>query len=221
MNTSIFQVAGPVMIGPSSSHTAGAAKIGRMAGQIVNWDFDEVTFGLHGSFAKTGKGHGTDKALLAGALGIHEDDERLADSYEMAAEAGITFGFYQEDIDGAHENSVIITFYKEGGLKCQIQGASVGGGNIRIDKIDGYDIGISGELPTIFIKQRDEKGVIGHIATTLADHGINIATMRVSRSRKREEAICVIEIDDKITVDAAERLKEHPYIEFVRLISDF
>lgn len=219
MNTSIFQVAGPIMIGPSSSHTAGAAKIGRIARQIVNADFDKVTFGLHGSFDKTGKGHGTDKALLAGVIGIREDDERISKSFEIAKLKGINFKFYSVELDGAHENSVIITFYKNGDITSEIQGSSIGGGNIRIEKIDGYDIGISGNLPTIFVKQDDQKGVISYVATVLADNDINIATMKVSRVQKSEDAICVIEIDDAINNSILKKLKEHSHIQLVRLIA--
>ncbi|QAT43878.1 L-serine ammonia-lyase, iron-sulfur-dependent subunit beta [Aminipila luticellarii] len=219
MNTSIFQVAGPVMIGPSSSHTAGAAKIGRIARQIVNGDFDRVTFGLYGSFDKTGKGHGTDKALLAGVMGIREDDERISKSFELAEQDNLEFEFYSVDLPGAHENSVIITFYKNGEIRSRIQGASVGGGNVRIVKIDGYEIGISGELPTIFVKQNDQKGVISHVATILADNGINIATMKVSRMQKKQDAICVIEIDDSIDEEILNQLKAHPYIQIVRFIA--
>lgn len=219
MNTSIFQVAGPIMIGPSSSHTAGAAKIGRISRQIVNGDFNKVTFGLHGSFDKTGKGHGTDKALLAGVLGIREDDENISKSFELAKAAGIEFEFYSVELEGAHENTVVITFYKNGEFKTKIQGASIGGGNIRLQKIDGYEIGISGNLPTIFVKQDDQKGVISHVATILADNGINIATMKVSRVQKSEDAICVIEIDDAVTDDILQKLKTHPNIQLVRLIA--
>nr|WP_315020605.1 L-serine ammonia-lyase, iron-sulfur-dependent subunit beta [uncultured Aminipila sp.] len=219
MNTSIFQVAGPIMIGPSSSHTAGAARIGRISRQIINADFDKVTFGLYGSFDKTGKGHGTDKALLAGVIGIREDDENISKSFELAKAAGIEFEFYSVELDGAHENTVIITFYKNGNIKTKIQGASIGGGNIRIEKIDGYEIGISGNLPTIFVKQDDQKGVISHVATILADNGINIATMKVSRVQKSEDAICVIEIDDAVNDDILQKLKEHPHIQLVTLIA--
>lgn len=206
------------MIGPSSSHTAGAAKIGRLARQIANADFDKVTFGLHGSFDKTGKGHGTDKALLAGVLGIKEDDENISKSFELAEKAKIEFEFYTVELEGAHENSVVITFYKGGSITTRIQGASVGGGNIRIDKIDGYQIGISGSLPTIFVKQDDQKGVISHVATVLADNNINIATMKVSRVQKSEDAVCVIEIDDSVDNKILQKLGEHPHIQFVRLI---
>ena len=219
MNVSIFQVAGPIMIGPSSSHTAGAAKIGRIARQIVSADFDKVTFGLHGSFDKTGKGHGTDKALLAGVMGIHEDDERISNSFELAKEANLDFTFYSVDLEGAHENSVVVTFYKNGEETAVIQASSIGGGNIRVDKIDGYDIGISGTLPTIFVKQDDQKGVISHVATILAENNINVATMKVSRSQKNKDAFCIIEIDEDVTPEILEMLRDYEHIKFVRLIA--
>ena len=218
MNTSIFQVAGPIMIGPSSSHTAGAAKIGKVARQIVNADFDSVKFGLFGSFDKTGKGHGTDRALLAGVLGLSEYDERIPMSFEIAHAQGLEFEFHSVELEDAHENTAIITFFKDGKQRLEIQAASTGGGNIRIDKIDGYEIGANGTLPTIFVRQNDQKGVISHVTTILADNDINVATMKVSRSNKSEEAICVIEIDDTINADIVEKLKDYEHIRSVRLI---
>ena len=218
MNTSIFQVAGPIMIGPSSSHTAGAAKIGKMARQIVNADFDSVKFGLFGSFDKTGKGHGTDRALLAGVLGLSEYDERIPMSFEIAHAQGLEFEFHSVELEDAHENTAIINFFKDGKQRLEIQAASTGGGNIRIDKIDGYEIGVNGTLPTIFVRQNDQKGVISHVTTILADNDINVATMKVSRSNKSEEAICVIEIDDTINADIVEKLKDYEHIRSVRLI---
>lgn len=219
MHTSIFQVAGPVMIGPSSSHTAGAAKIGRIAGQIAGGDFQKVTFGLYGSFDKTGKGHGTDRALLAGVMGIREDDERIPQAFDIARDRGLDFEFYTADLDGAHENTAVITFYRSGKQIAEIQASSIGGGNIRIDKIDGYSVGISGTLPTVFVRQDDREGVISHVATVLAENGINIATMKVSRAQKSKEAICVIEVDDQVTPEVFEKLKHHEHIKEVKLIA--
>lgn len=219
MNTSIFDVAGPIMVGPSSSHTAGAARIGKIAGQVANCDFDSVSFGLYGSFDKTGKGHGTDKALLAGVMGYEPDNEEIPRAFDLARERGIVYEFYSVDIENAHENTAIITFFKAGKEVSRIQASSIGGGNIRIDKIDGYDVGISGNLTTIFVSQDDQKGVISHVATVLAYNDINIATMKVSRSQKSKDAVCVIEIDDNIGEKVLEELAEHPNIKFVRLIA--
>lgn len=219
MNVSIFDVAGPVMVGPSSSHTAGAARIGKIARQIVNEDFDAVTFGLFGSFDKTGKGHGTDRALLAGVMGYEPDDEEISHAFEIAGKIGLDYKFYSIDLEDAHENTTLITFYKNGKQVSEIQASSIGGGNIRVDKIDGYNVGINGTLNTIFVSQNDQKGVISHVATVLADNNINIATMKVSRSQKSKDAICVIEIDGCVDEQLLEELGKHPHIKFVRLIA--
>jgi len=217
MSVSIFQVAGPIMIGPSSSHTAGAARLGRIAAKLVD-DFDFVSFGLYGSFAKTGKGHGTDKALLAGVMGIREDDEALSNSYAIADDAKIGYEFYNAELPGIHENSVRIAFYKNDELLCKVHGSSLGGGEVRISRINGYEVELSGNLPTIFVRQQDKRGVISHITTVLADGGINIATMKVSRKNRSEEATCVIEVDDLIEEEILKKIENNPNIYAVKFI---
>lgn len=218
MNTSIFTVAGPIMIGPSSSHTAGAAKLGRVAKQIVGREFNRVEFYLHGSFEKTGKGHGTDRALLAGVMGICEDDERLPNSFEIAKERGIDFSFDSITLENSHENAVRIIFYMDNEKLSQIEGASIGGGEILITKINGYDVKIRGNLTTIFVRQNDKKGVISHIARILNDNDINIATMNVSRSAKAADAMCIVEVDGDISQEVAEALADYKEIKFVKII---
>lgn len=217
MGVSIFQVAGPVMIGPSSSHTAGAARLGRIAAKLAG-DFDFVSFGLHGSFAKTGKGHGTDKALLAGVMGIREDDEAIANAYAIADKANIGYEFHDVELTAIHENSVRIGFYKNGDLLCKVDGSSLGGGEVMISRIDGYEVELSGNLPTIFIRQLDTRGVLSHITTVLAEGGINIATMKVSRKNRSEEATCVIEVDDVIEAGLLKKIENNPNIYTVRFI---
>lgn len=217
MSVSIFQVAGPIMVGPSSSHTAGAARLARIAAKLAD-DFDSVSFGLHGSFAKTGKGHGTDKALLAGVMGIREDDEALANAYAIADERKVGYEFHEVELSGIHENSVRISFYKNDELMSTIDGSSLGGGEVRISRIDGYEVEISGNLPTIFIRQQDKRGVISHITTVLADGGINIATMKVSRKNRSEEATCVIEVDDVIEEEILKKIEGNSNIYAVRFI---
>ena len=218
MNTSIFTVAGPIMIGPSSSHTAGAAKLGRVAKQIVGREFNRVEFYLHGSFEKTGKGHGTDRALLAGVMGICEDDERLPNSFEIAKERGIDFSFDSITLENSHENAVRIIFYMDNEKLSQIEGASIGGGEILITKINGYDVKLRGNLTTIFVRQNDKKGVISHIARILNDNDINIATMNVSRSAKAADAMCIVEVDGDISQEVAEALADYKEIKFVKII---
>lgn len=217
MGVSIFRVAGPIMIGPSSSHTAGAARLARIAAKLAD-DFDFVSFGLHGSFAKTGKGHGTDKALLAGAMGIREDDEAIADAYEIADKNRLGYEFHEVELPGAHENTVRITFYQNGQQLCEVDGSSLGGGEVRISRIDGYEVELSGNLPTIFIRQLDTRGVLSHITTVLAEGGINIATMKVSRKNRSEEATCVIEVDDVIKAELLRKIENNPNIYAVKFI---
>ncbi len=217
MGASIFQVAGPVMIGPSSSHTAGAARLARIAAKLAD-DFDFVSFGLHGSFAKTGKGHGTDKALLAGVMGIREDDEAIAQAYSIADKANLGYEFHEVELPEIHENSVRISFYRNGELLCKVDGSSLGGGAVQISRIDGYDVEVSGNLPTLFIRQQDKRGVLSHITTVLAENGINIATMKVSRKSRSEEATCVIEVDDVIGEDILKKIESNPDIYAVKFI---
>lgn len=217
MGVSIFQVAGPIMIGPSSSHTAGAARLGRIAAKLAD-DFDFVSFGLHGSFAKTGKGHGTDKALLAGVMGIREDDEAIADAYAIADKTGIGYEFHETVLPSIHENSVRISFYKNDKLLCKVDGSSLGGGAVLISRIDGYEVELSGNLPTIFIRQLDTRGVLSHITTVLAEGGINIATMKVSRKNRSEEATCVIEVDDAVKEEILRKIESSPNIYAVKFI---
>lgn len=219
MNISIFQVAGPVMIGPSSSHTAGAVKLGRIASQLVTKEFDAVTFGLHGSFAKTGAGHGTDRALVAGVLGLMEDDENISKAFELAKKRNLKFEFYTIELEGMHENSVRITFYQGEQILSVIEGSSLGGGEIVISKIDGYKTEVKDDYPTLFIRQRDKEGVISYITTILANNKINIATMKVSRMQKKEDATCVIEIDDKISKDIIAQLEQSADILSVNAIN--
>ena len=217
MSVSIFQVAGPIMIGPSSSHTAGAARLGRIAAKLVD-SFDFVSFGLHGSFAKTGKGHGTDKALLAGVMGIREDDEDISNAFSIADDAKLNYEFHDVELTGIHENSVRIAFYKNDQLMCKVDGSSLGGGEVLISRIDGYEVDLSGNLPAIFIRQQDKPGVLSHITTVLAECGVNIATMKVSRKNKSEDATCVIEVDDVIEEGLLKKIKSNPNIFTVKLI---
>ena len=198
-NYSVFDILGPVMIGPSSSHTAGAARLGKVARYIAGKDFKTVTFYLHGSFAKTYKGHGTDRALVAGILGMEPHDERLRNSLAIAEQMGLSINFIEADLGYVHPNSVRILFEKNDGELTQVTGSSIGGGNIVITSIDGYFVEFTGEYATLFIRHIDKKGVISKVTTVLAQHEINIATMKVSRKDKGEEASMIIESDHPIS----------------------
>ncbi len=219
MNISLFDVLGPVMIGPSSSHTAGAAKLARVARIIAQKPFHRVRFGLHGSFAKTGLGHGTQLALLAGALGLSEDDEHLANAERLAQQAGLSYEFYEVELEDAHENTAVITFFCDDGTTVQVIGCSVGGGRIKITEIDGLPANIRAESPTLLITQNDRPGVVGAVSGALAESGLNIAIMRVSRETKGDVANCVIETDGSIGDELVERIRRLPNIRSVRAIN--
>ena len=218
MNISIFDVIGPIMVGPSSSHTAGAARLAKIANDICYKPFYKVTFGLHGSFAETGLGHGTDKALLAGTLGFLADDERLKDAYEYARLQGIKYEFYETDLGDVHENTCLITFYNTDGTKSEVQGSSIGGGRILITKLDGADTERTAEQPTIVIRQQDKRGVINSVTQLLAWQGINIAVMRLSRDDKGGTATTVIETDEVFPEHIKPLLEQLDGVNEVRLI---
>ncbi len=219
MNISIFDVTGPVMIGPSSSHTAGAVQLARAAAVIVGGRFSHVRFSLHGSFAKTGRGHGTDKALVAGILGLKADDEQLKDSFALAAERGITVSFDEAELDNMHDNSVCITFTLPDGSTRRITGSSIGGGQILIRKLDDLDVELSVNAPTLVITQHDKRGVISDISRVLADNDINIGVMKLSRSGKGQIAVCVIETDSALTPALVDCLRAQKHVISVQALN--
>lgn len=196
------------MIGPSSSHTAGAAKLSYAARTMLDKPFSHVSFGLHGSFAKTYKGHGTDIALVAGALGIRENDERLRQAFQIARESGITYDFYEVELENAHENTVVITFTLEDGVKVEVVGASIGGGEILICKIQGFETELSMHASTLLIRHYDRVGTISEITKVLAEEDINIGVMTLNRKTKGEDACCTIETDSFLTKNVVDKLKE-------------
>ena len=207
MDISIFDVLGPVMIGPSSSHTAGAARLARISALIVGKSFHRVTFGLHGSFARTYKGHGTDRALLAGVQGIREDDEQLAKAYELAASRRLDFEFYEVELENVHENSVLLTFYCDDGSVQEIIGSSIGGGQIVICRINTFETEVSAQSDTLIISHYDHKGVISRITGLLSEADVNIAVMKLNRRSKGDMAFCMIETDDPVPPEIVERIR--------------
>ena len=183
----VFDIIGPVMIGPSSSHTAGG-----IAGTVEELERAEIL--LHGSFAKTYKGHGTDKALIAGIMGMKPDDARLRSSFELAEQAGLSFEITTGHLEDAHPNTAQITLYGEDS-QVSVQGASVGGGNILINRINGMAVEISGQFTTLIVLHRDAPGTIAHVTELLGSNGINIANFRLAREQKGGTAVMTIEID--------------------------
>jgi L-serine dehydratase len=205
---SVFDVLGPVMIGPSSSHTAGAARLGKVARGIAGEDFNGVTFYLHGSFAKTYRGHGTDKALVAGILGMETHDERLRYSMDIAKEKGIKIEFVETDLGDEHPNTVKMVFHKNDGSDVEITGSSIGGGNIIITNINGDKVEFTGMFPTIIVRQIDAKGVLNKITSIMAKNDINIATMKVTRRAKGKEAVSILEADNNIPDSVVEEISK-------------
>ncbi len=207
------------MIGPSSSHTAGAAKLARIARLIVNKPYTHVSFGLYGSFAKTYKGHGTDRALVAGALGFYEHDERLADSFALAEAAGLGYDFYETDLEGMHENSVRMTFTMNDGCTSEIIGSSIGGGQILITRINGFDTEFTAESSALVISQKDKSGVVSDVSRVLANHSINIGGMKVSRTAKDDLAFCIIETDGPLSDEVVRQILNVEHVLRVQAIN--
>lgn len=216
---SAFDVVGPIMIGPSSSHTAGALRIAALARKIVHGRIVRAEFILYGSFAATYRGHGTDRALVAGLLGFDTGDVRIRDSFALAKEAGMDFSF-TVDRSGkeTHPNTVEIRAAREDGAEFSVTGVSVGGGAAEIRNIDGVDLVLTGEYNSILVKQRDEPGVAAHITKCLAEDGVNIAFMNVYREGKGKTAYTVVEVDQFVQDKTIAAIKEYPGIVQVRLI---
>ena len=193
----LFDIIGPVMIGPSSSHTAGAARIGRVARQLLGEKPVKAVVSFHGSFEKTYQGHGTDRAVAGGLMDMGVDDERLRNSLELAREEGLEIIFQPVRLRDAHPNTVVVDLTGENGKQVQVQAASIGGGSINVQYLDGLEVGFSGEKTTLVIRHTDAPGAIAMVTHLLSDAHINIATMRVFRREAGGEAIMAIELDEK------------------------
>ncbi|SNX52701.1 L-serine ammonia-lyase, iron-sulfur-dependent subunit beta [Thermoanaerobacterium sp. RBIITD] len=199
---SVFDIMGPIMIGPSSSHTAGAARLSKIARQVAGDDIKDVQFVLFESFAHTYKGHGTEKALVAGILGLDPDDDRLPRSFELAKEQNISFTFIESNEEAPHPNTVRIIIRGKTGNVTNILGSSIGGGNVVLKEINGMNVEFTGEYETLITKHVDKPGIIAKVTKVLSDYEINIAFMRVYRQLKGDNAIMVIESDQNIPDDA-------------------
>lgn len=206
----VFDIIGPVMIGPSSSHTAGAARIGYIARQLLQARPVAARIVLYGSFAKTYKGHGTDKALIAGILGMEPDDARLRFSPRIAAEEGLAVTLDTAEDTDLHPNTAVITLTDEQGNAMTVRGASIGGGNIVIDAINGMPVRISGQHPSLIVQHRDRPGVIAEVTDLLADRGVNICNFSLSRRQKGGEAVMTIEMDGGLDEALADRVRALP-----------
>ena len=205
---SVFDIIGPRMIGPSSSHTAGAVRMAHIARHIAGMDVASVQFTLYGSFAETGRGHGTDKALIAGILGMQTDDTRIKNAYLIAKEMGVDVAFLYSDEPVEYPNTAKMQIVSQNGNTTEVVGVSIGGGNILITEINGMAVELSGDYPTLIVQHKDEPGVIAEVSHVLAQLNINIAYMSVFRHGKGEDAYMTIEADQKITNEIAELIKK-------------
>jgi L-serine dehydratase len=208
----VFDIIGPVMIGPSSSHTAGALRIGRVSAEILGEPVKKARIELSGSFAGTGAGHGTDKALVAGLLGMAPEDERIRVSFDHAREAGLEFSFSRVNIPRAHPNTARLRLSGESGKECMVQGASVGGGNILITGVNGMETAFSGREDTLIIAHQDMPGIIASVSSILTGFGINIGNFRLNRPRKGYVAVMIVEIDGRMNEDALQILRKLPHV---------
>ncbi len=204
----ILDIIGPVMIGPSSSHTAGAVRIGLTARKLLGEPVKEAQIYFHGSFLATGKGHGTDRAVVAGLLGFAVDDERVPDSYRYAQEQGLQYTISGIDLgDEAHPNTVKMQLTGESGRCLEIVASSLGGGRIMIDEIDGLTIHVCGEYPTLIVHNLDQPGHVTEVTSMLAHKSVNIATMQLYRSSRGGDAVMVIECDQEIPMESVHWLE--------------
>lgn len=208
----IFDMMGPVMVGPSSSHTAGAARIGNMGRTLLGEEVARADIGLYGSFAETGFGHGTDRALLAGLLGMKPDDLRIPNAYEEANRAGMAYSFRTVELRDAHPNTALLELTGKSGKQLTLQASSIGGGAIVVNKIDGIDVNFTGDFNTLIVRNQDESGSVAAITSILSQVHINVANMSVNRHRRGGDALMVIETDQHIKLRQVEFLSELPGI---------
>jgi len=215
---SLFDILGPVMVGPSSSHTAGACRLGLMARAIVGATPERVRIQLHGSFAATGEGHGTHRALVGGLVGIQPDDLRLRAAYEEGTSAGLAWEFEPVDLgEEAHPNTVIFHL-ERGGEETVVRGASIGGGRIEVTEIDGFHVSLGGDYHTLVLMAHDEPGTIATVTGIFSEAGVNLATMRVDRTGRHQDALMTIEADQPVPAAALDRLREFPWLRWARSV---
>lgn len=216
---SVFDIIGPNMIGPSSSHTAGALRIAQLARGMIPGEIARADFTLYGSFALTYRGHGTDRALIAGILGFGTEDSRIRDSFRWAEERGVRYSF---SVDAAkkdcHPNTAGIRLENREGETIAVTGVSVGGGAAVIKRINGVEIDLTGEYHTILARHRDTPGVVAALTRALAEHRINIAFMRLYRESRGSLAYTVIEADEEIPPAAVAQIRAHPSVQSALLI---
>ena len=215
----IFDIVGPIMVGPSSSHTAGAVRIGYVAGKLLEEPIKKAEILLYGSFLATGEGHGTRKAIVAGLLGMHPDDYKISRSFEIAKEKGLTFSFTPNELEtDIHPNTVDIHMVNNNGQEMTVRGESLGGGKVRIVKINSVQVDFSGEYSAIIVIHQDKPGVAAYITKCLSDRNVNIAFMRLFRESKGEIAYTIVESDGRLPEDIGNTIRKNQHIHEVMIV---
>lgn len=215
---SLLDIIGPVMVGPSSSHTAGACRLGLIARALLGGTPETAKVELHGSFARTGTGHGTDRAIAAGLLGFQPDDERIREALDHAAAAGMTITFDNTKLRGEHHPNTTRITVRRDGRSAVMTGSSLGAGRIVVTAIDNFPVEITGAYPTLVVVAHDEPGIVASVATALSEGKVNLATMRVSRRQKGGDAIHIYELDSPPTTDALDRIRAIKAVKTLRVV---
>ena len=211
----IFDILGPVMVGPSSSHTAGAVRIGRMARTLLGEPPVQADIGLYGSFAQTGWGHGTHQAIVAGLLGMEPDDLRIPASFAHAKEAGLRFRIHPVFLRQAHPNTAVLSVQGGSGNCACVQAASTGGGRIRVDQLDGVPVAFTGAFHTLVVRHRDVPGELATLAGCLTEGGLNIANMTLARDRRGGNVMTIIELDEPVPPAVRRAMSQAPWVDGV------
>lgn len=214
--STLFDIISPVMIGPSSSHTAGAVRLGLLAKNIYKNTPKKVVFKLYNSYAHTGKGHGTEKGLLAGVLGLSVDDRRIKNIFESDIAKEIDYSFEYYDNFKYHPNAVEMIF--DGENKMFIAGESIGAGEVAIRKIDDFNVKLTGKYNTLILVYKDMPGMISQVTSILQSKNINIASLICDRNAKGKEASMIISIDGDIDSSVVETVEEIPEVYFVSYV---
>ncbi len=211
---------GPVMVGPSSSHTAGACRLGLLARYTLLGAPTRAGLELHGSFAKTGKGHGTELALAAGLLGWRPDDARLPEALALAEREGLKLSFKSTDLGDVHPNTVRITLQNDQEEGISVTGSSLGGGAVKVVAVKDFDSAFSGALHTLLVQHTDTPGIIARVARVIADDEVNIATLHSARRRRGGQAMMSIELDKRLAQYALDYLTQLPYVSWLRMLPE-
>lgn len=216
---SVFDIIGPIMVGPSSSHTAGAVRIGLVARDLFGSTPKQADIYLYGSFMETYKGHGTDVALVGGLMGFDTDDPRIPDALTIAKENGMTINFIEMDEERSHPNTAIIHMV-DGEKELTIEGISIGGGKIEIVALNGFSIAISGNYPALLVFHQDTFGTIAKVTQIIGEHEINVGQMQVARKERGELALMTCELDDSISEEVIQQIQACDGVVTVTLMSE-